>query len=100
MNISLNQFWANAGAPHQGSFAFDPRVLFDDLTQRWFACAVDDAGTINNGILIAISNTHDPMNGWTGFRIDADTDNLQWADFPTMGMNMDGLVVKVPEKQG
>jgi len=90
---TLNQFWANAGAPPQGSYSFDPRVLFDEASGRWFACAADAARTTYSGILVAVSNSSDPTAGWIGFRVDADTDNQQWADFPTMGINADGLYV-------
>jgi len=90
---SLDQFWTNAGATPQGNFSFDPRVVYDASTSRWFACAVDAGATTFSGILVAVSVSSNPTLGWTGFRIDADTDNQQWADFPTMGIDADALYV-------
>ncbi len=89
---SLNTFWGNSGAGHDGSYAFDPRILYDSYSGRWFASSVDNAGGANN-FLVAVSNTSNPTAGWSGFKIDADSDNQQWADFPTMGINADGLYV-------
>jgi len=89
---SLNTFWNNANAGFDGGFAFDPRVLYDAASERWFAVAVDNAGNANN-LLVAVSNSDDPTAGWNGFKIDADSDDSHWADFPTLGIDADGLYV-------
>src|SRR5258708_30900585 len=51
---SLNQFWSSAGILQAS--AFDPRVLYDPDSQRWYAAAVDFGGAL----LLAVSNTSDP----------------------------------------
>lgn len=89
---SLNNFWTNAGVTPTGRFAFDPRVLYDPFSQRWFATAVDNPGG-DNSFLIAASNSSDPTAGWTGFAIDSDPLNLRWADFPTLGFDRDGVYI-------
>jgi hypothetical protein len=89
---SLNNFWTNAGVTPTGRFAFDPRVLYDPFSQRWFATAVDNPGG-DNSFLIAASNSSDPTAGWTGFAIDSDPLNLRWADFPTLGFDRDGIYI-------
>lgn len=89
---SLNAFWINAGVTPAGSFAFDPRIIYDSHSSRWFAVAVDNAGAANN-ILVAVSGSNDPTGGWTGFAIDSDSDNTHWADFPMLGINQDVVVV-------
>ena len=83
---NLNAFWANAGAPHTGAFAFDPRVVFDPFSQRYFAAAVDNQRG-NNFFMLAVSRTSNPLDGWSAFKIDSDSQNLRWADFPTLGFN-------------
>jgi len=92
VGISLNTFWSNAGVSHDGSFAFDPRILYDPFSERWFACAVDNSHGDNN-FLVAVSGSSDPSGSWTGFKIDSDPTDTRWADFPTMGLNGDALVV-------
>ena len=89
---SLNQFWINAGVTPAGSFAFDPRVIYDKHSGRWFAVAVDNGGGANN-ILVAVSGSSDPTAGWTGFAIDTDSNDTHWADFPVLGLNQDVVVV-------
>ena len=92
VGISLNSFWSNAGVSHDGSFAFDPRLLYDPFSQRWFACSVDNAAGPNN-FLVAVSSSSDPTASWSGFKIDSDGADVRWADFPTLGLNGDALVI-------
>ncbi|GGA06998.1 PEP-CTERM sorting domain-containing protein [Okeania sp. KiyG1] len=89
---SLDQFWINAGVTPAGSFSFDPRILYDPFSSRWYATAVDNAGNANN-FLVAASIDSNPLNGWTAVSIDSDTDNSHWADFPTLGINADNLFI-------
>jgi hypothetical protein len=88
---TLTSFFTSGGAPVI-NFAFDPRVLYDPYTRRWFACATDGPGTANN-FLIAVSASSDPTAGWAAFNIDADADNSHTADFPMLGINGDSIVV-------
>ncbi|MCO6457658.1 MAG: hypothetical protein J5I93_20335 [Pirellulaceae bacterium] len=88
---TLNQFWSEAGVTPI-VYAFDPRVLYDALVDRWFACAVDNSRAANS-LLVAVSATGDPTQGWLGFRIDSDSDDSHWADFPMMGVNAEVLVI-------
>ncbi len=89
---SLNDFWAAAGAPHTGPYAFDPRVLYDPYVKRWYALSADNPLFANN-FMFAVSNSSDPTAGWKGFTIDSDADNVQWLDFPMMGYNRDAVVL-------
>lgn len=88
---SLDAFWVNAGV-NPVRFSFDPRILYDTSTSRFFACAVDNAGAENN-FLVAVSNTSDPSDGWAGFQIDADSDDVEWADFPMLGLNAEVVTI-------
>ncbi len=89
---SLNDFWRNAGVTPAGSFAFDPRVTYDPASLRWFAASVDNAGGPNN-FLVAVSNSSNPTQGWKGFAIPNDSNKSHWADFPTLGVNRNGVYV-------
>jgi hypothetical protein len=72
--------------------AFDPRILYDAETLRWFAVAVDVADAPNH-FLVAVSNGADPTQGWAGFQIDSDSTDQFWADFPTLGINGEGVFI-------
>ena len=89
---TLNDFWRNAGAPPAGAFAFDPRVVYDSASQRWFAASTDNSFRPNN-FLVAVSNSSNPTQGWKGFAIPSDRDRSHWADFPTLGVNRNGVYV-------
>jgi hypothetical protein len=88
---TLNNFWTLAGAAPTGN-AFDPRVLYDPHARRYYAVAVDN-GTLANNFLFGISNTSDPTQGWTAFKIDSDSDDSNWADFPMLGFNPEAVYV-------
>ncbi len=87
---TLNDFWRNAGVVPTGSFAFDPRVIYDASSGHWFAASADNPGQPNN-FLVAVSNSSDPTQGWKGFAIPSDSAKSRWADFPTLGVNRDGV---------
>jgi hypothetical protein len=88
---TLNEFWTGSGQAPTGS-SFDPRILYDAPSGRWLAVSVDNARAAN-GFLVAVSKSSDPTAGWTGFRVDSDATNANWADFPTLGVNADSVTV-------
>ena len=91
---TLDQFWNAAGVdPIDDSF--DPRVLYDPATDRWFALSAD-GGPQPNHLLVAVSHTSDPTQGWSGFAIDSDSTDTVWADFPMLGMDADAVYVSAP----
>ena len=91
---TLNQFWTDAGvAPIR---SYDPRILYDAAAQRWFAVSADDANSTEAGFLVAVSKSSDPIDGWTGFRIDASSTNLTWGDFPMLGLDADAVYLSSP----
>jgi hypothetical protein len=88
---SLDGFWVGAGVFPQG-FSFDPRVLYDARSARWFAVSAD-ASFATNHLLVAVSSSHDPTEGWTGFAVPSDSSGTVWADFPTLGVDEDRVLV-------
>lgn len=91
-------FWFNAGvsvANDQG--VTDPRVIYDPLSQRWFASMIDfDANAADptleaNDFLLAFSATADPTGDWVAFRFRADTNKNAFADFPTLGVDSNAV---------
>ena len=89
---TLDDFWSNSGVEIDG-FTFDPRVLYDPFSERWFAVSVDDARGVDNSILLAVSETSDPTDGWKGYDIDGDLEDKRWADFPTLGFDAEGVYI-------
>lgn len=91
---SLDQFWNAAGVDPLDN-SFDPRVLYDAATDRWFALSAD-GGPEANHFLVAVSQSADPSQGWTGFAIDSDSTDTVWADFPMLGIDDDAVYVSAP----
>lgn len=91
-------FWGDAGVSLTSSQAIsDPRVIYDPLTQRWFASMVDfdanasDPTTEANDFLLAFSVTSDPTGDWHAFKIRADPTHFYFADFPTLGVDSNAV---------
>ena len=97
--VSLNNFWdtafSNAGNPgFVPNATFDPRILYEANTNRWYAAAVDTRSSPNSRLLIGVTTGSDPSAAnWRAFEVDADTPGTRWADFPTMGINGDALYI-------
>jgi hypothetical protein len=89
--LRLPDFWNAAGVTPAG-LPFDPRVLYDPVSQRWFATSSENP-FIPNDILVAVSNTSDPTQGWQGFEIPSDPSGQTWADFPMLGIDQDGIFI-------
>jgi hypothetical protein len=93
-------FWFNAGVNLASDQAVtDPRVIYDPLSQRWFASMVDfDANAADptleaNDFLLAFSATSDPTGTWVGFRFRADPSRSAFADFPTLGVDSNAVYI-------
>ena len=98
-------FWAAAGVGIDvgdgTSGVSDPRIIYDPASQRWFASQVDfdyqidfDTLTVTlstNDFLLAISVTSDPNGEWIGASIPSDPDGQYFADFPTLGVDSQGV---------
>ncbi|HYZ64466.1 MAG TPA: hypothetical protein VE650_18605 [Acetobacteraceae bacterium] len=86
----LSDFWTAAGVTPT-DFPFDPRVLYDPTVQRWFATSGDGGRSPDSHFLLAVSKTSDPTQGWQGVSIRSDPTGRSWSDFPTLGVNQDGV---------
>jgi hypothetical protein len=91
---TLDQFWSDAGVAT--SHSYDPRIVYDAATDRWFALSAENANSAHAAFLVAVSKTSDPTAGWTAFRIDADATDATWGDFPMLGLDAEGVYISSP----
>ncbi|HUR97228.1 MAG TPA: hypothetical protein VMZ26_04090, partial [Pyrinomonadaceae bacterium] len=102
--MTFDQFWTNvAGIAQINGGRFDPRIIFDPASGRWFALGIDRAidnvpaggdGTneVANNFYIARSDTSDPTGDWDNVTFSADsTGALEFHDYPTLGVDADGF---------
>jgi len=83
-------WWTNAGT-YTG--VFDSKVVYDPYQNRWIATACADQKLATSAILLAVSQTSDPSGSWYYQKIDADSNNLLWADYPSIGFNKTWIAV-------
>lgn len=90
-------FWNQAGLTFPSGWdVTDPRVIYDPSVQRWFASQIDfdPAGRINtNRFLVAVSTTADPTGTWKAVAIPTDPGGNDFADFPTLGIDAQGVYI-------
>jgi uncharacterized repeat protein (TIGR01451 family) len=89
--VSLDGFWLSLSAPN----VFDPKVLYDPYGNRWIFTACADPQSSTSSVLIGVSQTNDPTGTWNLFRVDVDSSNTVWADYPSIGFNKDWIVVQI-----
>lgn len=83
------QFWQQVepqGTLVPKANANDARMLFDPISQRWFACA---AGTTEPDCFLAVSATSDPTGKWRGAKLPLPQIN----PYMRMGVDKNGLYV-------
>ncbi len=89
-------FWQSAGITFPaGQAVSDPRLLFDPVSQRWFASAImfNPNNLASNNVIVAVSVSGDPTGPWQGVSFVADPVNGDFADFPTLGLDGNGVYV-------
>lgn len=82
MNVGQGAFWAT------GSLG-DGRVAFDPHSQRFILLSED----FTSRIYIAVSTTSNPTGAWfkTSFLTTGGTDGAAWPDYPTLGVDANGI---------
>src|SRR5919108_577976 len=90
-------FFAPAGAV---TFGFDPVVTYDEIAERFVVAMIDDDDILAKGFLLyAVSNTSNPLDGFTEMhRVDVTENGNVLAetvlpDFPKIGWNTDAHVI-------
>jgi len=96
-----NQTYANnfanfVGAPYNGYFLFDPKVIFDPWTSRWVMLihGRKDSAPRDSVLILFVSDDDDPIGSWTWYALGAKftfgtTEN--WADYYDLGYGVNGI---------
>ncbi|HKB06277.1 MAG TPA: hypothetical protein VKD90_29045, partial [Gemmataceae bacterium] len=93
--VSENAFWLNAGITQAvvDQLVSQPRVVYDPISDRWFAVEITLTNT-NNLVLIARSNTNDPAataGNWTALSYTAVAG--QFGNFPMLAVDKNAVYV-------
>lgn len=91
--LSLNAFfrYQTGGRRLPLSDTFDPRILYDRRSKRFFATAMDfgDDGT-GNHIYLAVSRTSNPLGVWDKYQIRIGEPDA-FTDYSTLGVDDNGV---------
>ena len=81
VNMSLGSFLPGSNG--------DPRVLYDQHSSRWIVIVTD----FDTRIFLAVSTTANPTGSWfkTSFVISQGSDSGSWPDYPTLGVDQNGI---------
>ena len=84
-------FWGSVGA---SSFVFDPEVIYDELSGRFFALASDkEQATGKSFALVAVSDDADPNGNWFKYRFE--TTPLAGPTFDSPNIGVDNQAVYI-----
>jgi hypothetical protein len=87
--VSLASFFSPTGRAD----IFDPRIMYDQLSNRFFFMACCTRKSALSGFVIAASQTPDPTGSWNFYTIDADPADTLWFDYGHMGFSSDKICV-------
>lgn len=90
-----NQTW-NSFIPDTSlkSAKYDPRVLFDNIHNRFIVVLLHGFSSSKSKILICFSKTDNPMDGWNFYALSGNPyQESAWTDFPTIGVSNEDLFI-------
>lgn len=83
-------FWGSVGATN---FIFDPEVLYDELSGRFFAMAAEGRAAGRSFALIAVSDDSDPNGNWHKYRFETTALAGDLFDSPNIGVDRDVVYI-------
>jgi hypothetical protein len=88
--VSLNTFFSSVDATAN---VFDPNIRYDSFNDRWIFVATANPEAATSEFLIAVSQTSDPTGSWNMYKVDCDSTDINWCDYPSVGFNKNWVVV-------
>jgi hypothetical protein len=84
-------FWNSAGISTAitNPGLSDPRMYYDVLSDRWFACELNTPNSANS-VLVGRSDTNNPTGTW---KATSYVGNANFADYPTLGVDANGVYI-------
>lgn len=95
----LQDFATFFGNTIETDFIFDPKVVFDHISNRWYVTLLDglnfSAPAGRSNVLLAVSDDSNPNGTWHMYRIDSTVDysgTSTWIDYISLGYSKDGIM--------
>ena len=99
--VTLDQFWTDAGIANVNG-AVEPRVIYDPSSKLYYASSLDAPrpGQNANNLLLAVSRTSNPLDGWQGYKIPVNFGNRDhFGDANALGFNAQGVFLSLSSFQ-
>ena len=88
--VTLDNFFSSLETTASGGHgigAYDPRVHYDPISDRWILMADAYGETTYSQLFIAVSATNNPTGTWHFYRMNVAGTGGIWLDFPCVGFN-------------
>ena len=83
--VSVASFFSSLGA---FNYISDPRVLYDPVHDRFILVCFSGALSTSSTILVAFSQTNDPLGAWNAYSLNGNSFNdSTWSDYPIIAIN-------------
>ena len=83
--ISVSTFFSSLGT---FNYVSDPRVLYDPVHDRFILVCFSGALSTSSTILVAFSQTNDPLGTWNAYTLNGNSFNdSTWSDYPIIAIN-------------
>ena len=92
---TLRAFWSSLGPFKTDIGPFDPHCVFHPFAHRWVVVSCADSHSTGASLLVAISRSSDPTEGWRQWKILIDPSGKLWGDCPLIGFAGDHMAVSV-----
>jgi hypothetical protein len=90
--VSLGSIGLGAGVG--GGNFYDPKLLYDEIADRFILVFLKDNDSINSRIIIAFSSTNNPTDPWNVYALPGNPLNSgRWTDFPAINITNDELFI-------
>lgn len=82
------------GAGVGGGNFYDPKLLYDEMADRFILVFLKDNDSINSRIIIAFSSSNNPADPWNVYALPGNPLNSgRWTDFPAINITKDELFI-------
>lgn len=92
----VHEDWFDDVSPSLSLFSslFDPRVLYDPVSDRFIFIILHGSHSSTSKVLVCFSETNNPMGGWNVYEFPGNplNDN-SWLDYPQIGISANDLFI-------
>lgn len=79
---------AIAGGGGPADYYFDPKLIYDEQTDRFILVFLKNADPATNGYIVAFSSSNNPLDPWSTYFLSGNPlNNDRWTDFPAISLS-------------